>query len=121
MNRVDASIKNPGGRIQKLQLFMRGSAMSGAPIIIGIIQLAKPTNDGMIAPNTMTKPCKVVIWLKKPGSTNCIPGWNSSARMIMAKVPPNRNMANENHRYMVPISLWLVVNSQREMPLAGPW
>jgi hypothetical protein len=30
------------GRIQKLQLFMRGSAMSGAPIIIGIIQLASP-------------------------------------------------------------------------------
>ena len=30
------------GRIQKLKLFMRGSAMSGAPTCIGIIQLARP-------------------------------------------------------------------------------
>jgi hypothetical protein len=29
-------------------------------------------------------------------------------------------MAKENHRYIVPMSLWLVVNSQRLMPLAGP-
>jgi len=30
------------GSSQKLQLFMRANAMSGAPIIIGICQLAKP-------------------------------------------------------------------------------
>ena len=47
-----------------------------------------------MAPNTMTRPCSVVIWLKKAGSTNCIPGWNSSARMTMAKKPPrSRNIA----------------------------
>jgi len=40
---------------------MRGSAMSGAPIIIGISQLASPTKDGMMAPNTITRPCRVVI------------------------------------------------------------
>jgi hypothetical protein len=34
------------GRIQNDQLFMRGSAMSGAPIIIGTIQLARPTKAG---------------------------------------------------------------------------
>ena len=121
MSSVDANIRNAGGRIQKLQLFMRGNAISGAPIIMGMSQLASPTKDGMMAPKTMTRPCKVVIWLKKPGSTNCIPGWNSSARMTMAKAPPKRNIANENHRYMVPMSLWLVVYSQRERPLAGPW
>ncbi len=120
MNRVDASSRKVGGRIQKLQLFIRGRAMSGAPIIIGIIQLARPTKEGMIAPNTMTSPCRVVIWLKNAGSTSCIPGWNSSARMTMAKKPPRINMAKENHRYMVPMSLWLVVNSQRLRPLAGP-
>ena len=49
------------GRSQKLQLFIRGNAMSGAPIIIGICQLAKPTNAGMIAPNTMISPWRVVI------------------------------------------------------------
>ena len=41
--------------------------MSGAPIIIGISQLAKPTKAGMIAPNTMISPCSVVIWLKNSG------------------------------------------------------
>ena len=61
MKRVEASIKKAGGKIQKLQLFMRGSAISGSPIIIGISQLAKPTKDGIMAPNTMTSPCKVVI------------------------------------------------------------
>ena len=38
---------------QKLRLFMRANAMSAAPICSGIIQFAKPTNAGMIAPNTM--------------------------------------------------------------------
>jgi hypothetical protein len=54
-------------QIQKLQLFMRGSAMSGAPIIIGISQLARPTKAGMTAPKTITSACMVVIWLKKCG------------------------------------------------------
>ena len=57
-----------GGSSQKLQLFMRGNAMSGAPICIGISQFAKPTKAGMIAPNTMIRPCSVVIWLKNSGS-----------------------------------------------------
>jgi len=105
MNRVEASSRKVGGRIQKLQLFIRGSAMSGAPIIIGINQLARPTKEGMIAPNTMISPCRVVIWLKNSGWTSCMPGSNSSARMTMAKKPPSRNIANENHRYMVPMSL----------------
>src|SRR5690606_37922131 len=48
------------GSNQKLKLFMRANAMSDAPICIGIIQFAKPTNDGMIAPNTMMMPCMVV-------------------------------------------------------------
>ncbi len=48
------------GRIQKLKLFMRGSAMSGAPTCIGTIQLASPTNAGMTAPKIMISPCIVV-------------------------------------------------------------
>ena len=51
------------GRIQKLKLLSRGNAMSGAPIISGIIQLAKPTKAGITAPNTMIRPCSVTIWL----------------------------------------------------------
>ena len=120
MNRVDTSIRNAAGSSQKLKLFMRGKAMSGAPIISGIIQLANPTNAGITAPNTMIRPCRVVIWLKNAGSTICKPGWNSSARMTIANEPPSKNMQKLNHRYRVPMSLWLVVSTQRIKPLAGP-
>ena len=63
MNSDESSRKNAKGRIQKLKLLSRGSAMSGAPIISGIIQLASPTNAGITAPNTITSPCSVTIWL----------------------------------------------------------
>ncbi len=95
---------------------MRAKAMSEAPICSGIIQLAKPTKAGMIAPNTMIRPCMVVSWLKNSGRTICRPGSNSSARMPSAITPPDRNMMNENSRYSVPMSLWLVANSQRRQP-----
>ena len=113
MNSVDSSRENANGRIQNDQLFMRGSAMSGAPIIIGISQLARPTKAGMTAPKIMTSACIVVISLKNSGCTNCMPGWNSSARMIIAIEPPTKNIISANIRYSVPMSLWLVVNSQR--------
>ena len=77
---------------------MRAKAMSGAPIISGTCQLAKPTAAGMIAPKIMIRPCTVLSWLKNSGSTNCRPGWNSSARMVSAITPPIRNMIIENHR-----------------------
>ena len=54
MNNDESSMKKANGRIQKLKLLSRGSAMSGAPIIIGINQLASPTNamPGKIIPAT---------------------------------------------------------------------
>jgi hypothetical protein len=58
---------------------MRANAMSDAPICSGIIQFAKPTKAGMIAPNTMIRPCIVVNWLNSSGRKNCRPGSNSSA------------------------------------------
>src|SRR3990167_11005650 len=54
------SITAAGIISQKLKLFMRANAMSEAPICSGIIQLAKPTKPGMMAPNTMMMPCMVV-------------------------------------------------------------
>ena len=48
-----------GGSSQNEKLFMRANAMSEAPICSGIIQLAKPTKAGMIAPNTIIRPCIV--------------------------------------------------------------
>src|SRR5690606_28948614 len=71
MKNVDSSIANANGSSQNDQLFMRGSAMSGAPIIIGTIQFARPTNAGMTAPKIMTSACIVVMELKNWGSTNC--------------------------------------------------
>jgi len=74
-----ASSVAANGSSQNDQLLRRANAMSGAPIIIGICQLAKPTKAGMIAPKIMIRPCMVVSWLKKSGLTNCRPGENSSA------------------------------------------
>ena len=96
---------NANGRIQKLKLFMRGSAMSGAPTCSGIIQFARPTNAGMTAPKIMISACIVVIELKNIGSTSCSPGLNSSARMTIAIVPPMKNISRLNSRYIVPMSL----------------
>ena len=62
------------GSSQKLQLFIRANAMSGAPIISGTCQLANPTAAGMIAPKIIIKPCSVVSELKNSGSTICSPG-----------------------------------------------
>ena len=84
---------------------MRANAMSGAPIIIGICQFAKPTAAGMIAPKTMMRPCSVVSELKNSGCTICRPGWNSSVRMVSAIMPPTKNIVSENSRYSVPMSL----------------
>jgi hypothetical protein len=114
-------IVNAKGRIQKLKLFMRGSAMSGAPTCNGIIQFARPTNAGMTAPKIMISACIVVIELKNIGSTSCRPGLNSSARMTIAISPPTKNMVRLNTRYIVPMSLWFVANSQRRQPCTGPW
>ncbi len=99
---------------------MRGNAMSGAPICNGIIQLARPTNAGMTAPNTMIRACMVVIELKNSGCTNCRPGTASSERITIAMAPPMKNMIRLKTRYIVPMSLWFVENSQRLMPFVGP-
>ena len=55
INSVLINKAKPKGRIQKLILFIRGSAISGAPIIRGIIQLANPTPAGMTAPKIMMR------------------------------------------------------------------
>ena len=121
MNRLDKSRVKANGRIQNDQLFMRGRAMSGAPICIGIIQLPRPTNAGITAPKIITSACTEVISLKNSGRTSCMPGSNNSARMIMAMEPPTKNISIENTRYRVPMSLWFVVNSQRCRKPCGLW
>ena len=105
MNSVDSMMVKANGMIQKDQLLSLGIAISGAPIIIGIIQFANPTNAGMTTPKIITMACMVVIELKNIGSTIWIPGWNNSARITSAIAPPIKNMIRENHKYKVPMSL----------------
>lgn len=56
--------RKDGGRSQKLMLFIRGKAMSGAPIIRGINQLPKPPIIiGITIKKIITKACAVTITL----------------------------------------------------------
>ena len=105
MKKVESSSVKANGRIQKLKLFMRGSAMSGAPTCIGIIQLARPTQAGITAPKIMASACTVVSELNSAGSKNCRPGLNSSRRISIAIRPPTKNITHEKTRYSVPMSL----------------
>ncbi len=57
-----ASNASAGTSSQNEMLFMRGKAMSGAPIISGTNQLPKPPiKAGMTTKNTMIRPCAVMI------------------------------------------------------------
>jgi hypothetical protein len=95
------------GRSQKEMLFMRGNAMSGAPIINGTSQLPNPPiMAGMIMKNTITRPWPVTKTLKVWGSLKISrPGYISSARIIMEKKPPMQPATIAKIRYIVPISL----------------
>ena len=116
MNAVERRIINAEGSSQKLRLFILGNAISGAPICIGISQLAKPTNAGITAPNIIISPCMVTSWLYLIGSISCNPGSKSSALIPIAIAPPVKNIRKLNHRYSVPISLWFVVKSHLKIP-----
>ena len=99
------------GSSQKEMLFMRGNAMSGAPIISGTSQLPKPPIiAGMIMKNTMIRPWPVTKTLKVCGSwKTCRPGYISSARIIIDRRSRRRSPRMiAKTRYIVPMSLWLV-------------
>ena len=86
--------QNAGTSSQKLMLLSRGNAMSGAPIISGTNQLPKPPiSAGMTAKKIISSPCAVtIVFHSWPVLKWCIPGENSSQRMIsdsaMPVVPP---------------------------------
>ncbi|MDF2492688.1 MAG: hypothetical protein K0Q58_1266 [Microbacterium sp.] len=71
--------------------------------------LAKPANSGVANISSMIVPCIVNSWLYCSFvGTICIPGSNSSARMMSAITPPSRKNRNDAIRYMYPIVLWSV-------------
>jgi hypothetical protein len=96
---------NAGTRSQKLMLFMRGNAMSGAPIISGTNQFPNPPIiAGMIVKKIMISACAVIStfqwWvhsskLAVPAPmgqawlSTWMPGSISSQRMIPDIAPPS--------------------------------
>ena len=102
---------NEAGSSQNEMLFMRGNAMSGAPIISGTIQLPKPPIiAGMTMKKIMIRPCAVVNTLNM-----CAWSWKIlHARVLQLHAHADRQHAPitppmiANTRYIVPMSLWLV-------------
>ena len=116
------SSMNATGSSQNEMLFMRGNAMSGAPIISGTNQLPKPPIiAGMTMKNTMIRPCaghehveQVRIVRKVLQTWSC-----SSRRMATDSAPPTTPAIMAKIRYIVPMSLWFVEYSQRLTKLVG--
>ena len=104
------SSANEAGSSQNEMLFMRGNAMSGAPIISGTNQLPKPPIiAGMTMKKIMIRPCAVTNTLKACGvGKNWMPGFCSSSRMPIDSKPPITPAMIANTRYIVPMSLWFV-------------
>ncbi len=115
---------------QKLTLFIRGKAMSGAPIMIGTNQLPKPPIiAGMTMKKTMIRPCAVIstfhrwsAWSSPPSPPGSqfaqptrywMPGLASSARIRPEIAPPMIPATIAKIRYSVPMSLWFVDMNQR--------
>ena len=91
-------------------LFIRGKAMSGAPIMIGMNQLPKPPmRVGITMKNTMMRPWPVTNTLKPlPSAKYCRPGSCSSMRITTESAPPITPATIAKIRYIVPMSLWFV-------------
>src|SRR5919205_446868 len=106
----DSSIITPAtGSIQYDSALRRGNAMSGAPIMSGSTKFASPANTGM-----MNRKIRIDAWTEnRPlnvfASTNCRPGWASSARISIASRPPTNRKKNEVTVYWIPITLWSVL------------
>ena len=110
MNKDVTSSPKEAASSQKERLFMRGKAMSGAPIMSGTIQLPNPPIvAGMTMKKTMIKPWAVMNTSNISGLPKiCKPGRINSRRMPMESRPPTTPPTSARVRYIVPMSLWLV-------------
>lgn len=112
--------RKDGGSSQKLMLFIRGNAMSGAPIISGTSQLPNPPIIiGITIKKIITKAWAVTTTLYTWSSPRSAPGWPSSARMRRLRAVPTIPAHAPKIRYRVPISLWLVENNHRLTNVTG--
>jgi hypothetical protein len=96
-----------GGFNQKLILFKRGNATSGAPIITGTNQLPNPPNKaGITMKSNIINPCPVIITLYNcplPWSKPC-PARPSSKRINIDKQVPISPANKAKARYIKPIT-----------------
>lgn len=112
--------RKDGGSSQKLMLFIRGNAMSGAPIIRGTSQFPNPPiMMGITMKKIITKAWAVTITLYTWSSPRRAPGWPSSARMRRLRAVPTMPAHAPKIRYRVPMSLWLVENNHRLTNVIG--
>jgi hypothetical protein len=73
---------NDGGNSQNLKLFIRGKAISGAPIIRGTNQFPNPPiRIGITKKKIIMNACLVTITLYICSSPSKDPGWLSSDRI----------------------------------------
>lgn len=105
-----------GGNNQKLKLFIRGKAISGAPNIKGTNQLPKPPiKIGITIKKIITKAWAVTITLYSWSLPKNLPVCPNSIRIkTLIAVPTIADQA-PNIKYKVPISLWLVEYNHRSI------
>ena len=95
-------------------LFIRGKAMSGAPIIKGTNQLPKPPIIiGITIKKIIIKAWAVTMTLYVWSSPIKDPGWPSSSRIKILNAVPENEAQAPNKKYKVPMSLWFVENIHR--------
>lgn len=115
-NALESNNKIDGGNNQKLMLFNRGNAISGAPIIKGTNQFPyPPINPGITKKNTITNPCAVTNtlynWWFPPKTWTPAPA--NSHRITTDAVAPTTPEKAAKNKYNVPMSLWFVEQNQR--------
>ena len=116
INAEDNNKIKEGTNNQKLKLFNRGNAISGAPIIKGTNQFPNPPiNVGIIKKKIIIKAWAVTITLY-----NCQllfkitePVLLNSKRIIRENIVPIIPAKPPKIKYKVPISLWFVENTNR--------
>ena len=79
--------------------------MSGAPIISGITKFAMPAKTGMMNRKIISDAWTENSPLNVFASTNCVPGWASSARISIAIRPPATKKKKVVQMYWIPITL----------------
>ena len=79
--------------------------MSGAPIISGITKFAMPAKTGMMNRKIISDAWTEKRPLNVFASTNCVPGWASSARISIAIRPPATKKKKVVQMYWIPITL----------------